>query len=459
MTAIANRCDPDLSSEPVPRAALRKGVGRCTPRATWGKLGACRPQGQPQEAGSGVRHPAADPPPDWKKDMPDQMGSQPKPASGPSSPDVAGPASHLKAELEAQEELFAAQPRMVQHFLQAQANQLAQAAIDKPPQVRFSLPDQVVISSAKGDRRSFPIPQDQREQLVGGLMDRLTRVDTRLAIRQRLTELEQSTQEAVSAAAHLVRHATARHLIHSMLPSGRSVQYEAGDGDAVPSIPVGNALQPVSAITQASDAIVEEGQGDFGRGELQVPFVPAAMRFYLPQWVAFDEQDRLLVGSIAEAEAHVASMQRYLAVLHAAVGLAPYMVADDDYQAKRYGMLGQLVNQGRALARYETRDIIRTIKRRAEASDLNRGLSLSLPYFDDQGLEMRARDFEVIPTGRIMFVPAFVVRAAREEAAKIAQDTRLDPSTRRHIIEELTLLEKGFEDYSLPHARGREEGA
>jgi len=386
--------------------------------------------------------------------MPDKKrvrSNRPAPASRAAAGTAA---SHLKQELEEQETLFTSQPRMVQHFLQAQANQLAQAAVDKPTQVRFSLPDQVVMPSTKGDRKPTPVPTDQREQLVGGLMDRLTRVDTRMAIRQRLTELEQSPHDAVAAAAQLIRHATARHMIHSMLPSGRSVRYEALEGDAIPSMPAGDLLEPVSAITQASDAIAEEGQADSGRGELQVPFVPAALRFYLPQWVAFDDSDHLLVGSIAEAEAHVASMQRYLAVLHAAVGLAPYMVADDDYQAKRYGMLGQLVNQGRALARFETRDIIRTVKRRAEAYDLNRGLSLSLPYFDDQDLEMRARDFEVIPTGRIMFVPAFVVRAARDEAAKIAQDTRLDPSTRRHLVEELALLERAFENYSLGRKRG-----
>ena len=56
------------------------------------------------------------------------------------------------------------------------------------------------------------------------------------------------------------------------------------------------------------------------------------------------------------------------------------------------------------------------------------------------------RSFEVIPTGRIMFVPAFVVRAAREEQAKAAQDTRLNPSTRRHLLAELKLLEAAFED-------------
>jgi hypothetical protein len=342
---------------------------------------------------------------------------------------------------------------MVQHFLEAQANQLAQAAVERPPQVRFTLPDQVVTQpTARGEGKPQPVPADQREQLVGGLMDRLTRVDTRLAIRQRFTELEQSLHPAVAASGRLVRHATTRHLIHAMLPSGRSVQYLSQEGEGIPSIPAGDELEVVSAITQASDAIVEDGQADAGRGELQVPFVPAALRFYLPQWVAFDDQDRLLVGSIAEAEAHVASMQRYLGVLHAAVGLAPYMVADEDYQAKRYGMLGQLVNQGRALSRYETREIIRTIKSRSDRDDLNRGLSLSLPYFDDQTLEMKTRDFEVIPTGRIMFVPAFVVRAARDESAKVAQDTRLDPATRRHLIEELELLDQAFTE---PDSRRR----
>jgi hypothetical protein len=160
--------------------------------------------------------------------------------------------------------------------------------------------------------------------------------------------------------------------------------------------------------------------------------------------VAFDEQDRLLVNSVNEAEAHVASMQRFVSVLHAAVALAPYMVVDEDYQRKRYGMLGQLVNQGRALARYQTGEIIRTIVTRAAANDLNRGLSLSLPYFDDQSLRMQTHDFVVIPAGRIMFVPALVVRAVWQEQAKVAQDTRLSPSTRQHLLAELEMLERAF---------------
>ncbi|HZY44434.1 MAG TPA: hypothetical protein VFF70_06770, partial [Anaerolineae bacterium] len=77
--------------------------------------------------------------------------------------------------------------------------------------------------------------------------------------------------------------------------------------------------------------------------------------------------------------------------------------------------------------------------------DLNRGLSLSLPYFDDQNLKMEAHNFEVIPAGRIMFVPAFMVRAAREEQAKVAQDTRLSASTRKYLLAELKQLEQAFE--------------
>jgi hypothetical protein len=189
---------------------------------------------------------------------------------------------------------------------------------------------------------------------------------------------------------------------------------------------------------------VEEDAGANDRGELLVPYVPAARRFYLPQWVAFDDKGRLLINSVNEAEAHIASMQRFLSLLHAAVGMAPYMVVDEQYQQKRYGILGQLVNQGRALAKYELGEIIRNIQHRAAAQDLNRGLSLSLPYFNDQTLVVETYDFEVIPAGRIMFVKAFMVRAAREQEAKVAQDTRLSPSTRRHLLNELRVLEQAF---------------
>jgi hypothetical protein len=356
-----------------------------------------------------------------------------------------GAVSQLRQEYLSYQELFQAQPPLVQRFLETQASSLAEAVIQGLPQARFTLPDRVIVTTEETDARTAVVPKELREQMVGGLMERLTRTDLRTALRLRLGELEQSTNRPVSVSAGLLRHAIARHMVHNMLPSGRTVQYAIADGEEIPSIPVKSGLEPKSALMAATDAIgMEEGEAEAGRGEELVPYVEAARRFYLPQWVAFDDQGRLLVGNVNEAEADIASMQNYISVLHASVGLAPYMVADEAYQQKRYGILGQLVNQGRALAGYQVQEIIQTIQRRAAAHDLNRGLSLSLPYFNDQTLAVENYYFEIIPAGRIMFVPAFVVRAAREQAAKVAQDTRLSHSTRKHLLAELSVLEKAF---------------
>jgi hypothetical protein len=309
-------------------------------------------------------------------------------------------------------------------------------------QAVFTLPDKVVLEG-KGTQL-VSLPTDQREQEIGSVINRLRRTDLRFILRQRLAELIGSPEPTVSVAARLFRHATAMTMVHTTLPSGRNVKYKTPIGEEIPSIPTETGSDRESAITQSSDAIVEEGKEKGNRGEYQVPFVPAARKFFLPQWVAIDETGKLLVHSTNEAEAQMASMQSFLSVLHGAVSLAPYMIEDPVYQQKRYGMLGQLVNQGRALALYETQEIIKIIKTRAAASDLNRGLSLSLPFFDDQLLEMRTHDFEVIPAGRIMFIPAFMVRASREEQAKVAQDTRFSPSTRKYLLAELYILETAF---------------
>jgi hypothetical protein len=353
------------------------------------------------------------------------------------------PINRLREEYEQQQALFNAQPLIVQRFLEAQARQIAEAYVDRTRSLRFTLPDRVVTKSA-GRPDPLPVAQGQREQHVGSLRDRLEGKDVHLLLRQRLAELDQSNDEALAVSSGLIRYVVATHMVSNMLPSGRRVSYAAADGEDIPSIPVSDDMEPESAITATTDAIAEEGKAEEGRGDLLVPYVPAARQFYLPQWVAFDHDDKLLVNSVSEAEADIKSMQRFLNVLFAARSLAPYVIVDEEYHNKHYGMLGQLINQGRALARYMTADIIRTVKTRADAQSLNRGLSLRLPYFDDQDLELQTHDFVVIPAGRIMFVPAFVVRAAREEQAKVAQDTRFSASTRKHLLAELQMLEDAF---------------
>jgi hypothetical protein len=353
------------------------------------------------------------------------------------------PVDRLREEYKHQQALFNAQPLIVQRFLEAQARQIAEAYIERAHALHFSLPDRVLAKPDAGSN-PLPVPPAAREQRVGSLRDRLEGRDVHILLRQRLAELDQSRDEAIAACSGIIRYSTAIHMVYNMLPSGRHVTYVAAEDEDVPTIPVSDAMDPESAITASTDAIVEEGKTEEGRGDLLVPFVPAARRFYLPQWVAFDDHDNLLVNSTNEAKADMASMQGFLNVLFAARSLAPFILADEEYHTKHYGMLGQLINQGRALARYMTTDIVRTVKLRAEAQSLNRGLSLRLPYFDDQDLELKTHNFVVIPAGRIMFVPAFVVRAAREEQAKVAQDTRFSASTRKHLLAELQMLENGF---------------
>ena len=364
-------------------------------------------------------------------------------------------ASYLAQEFGTWKSRFSDQPALTQRFLEAQGRKLADALVQHSSQARFTLPDRIVMSAPlpEGEKNQIvSVPSELREQTVGGLLERIKQTGLGIILRQRLDGLDSSATPAVATSVGLIRFAIANHMVHNMLPAGRTVTYMAAFDEEIPNIPVADELEPSSAITATTDVIVEADQGsdEEVRGELIVPYIPAARHFYLPQWVAFDDQDHLLVNTVSEAEAHMASMQRFLGVLHAAVSLAPYVVADPEYQQKRYGILGQLVNQGRALARYQTHEIIETIKRRAIAQSLNRGLSLSLPYFDDQDLEMKVHSFNVIPTGRIMFVPAFVVLSSRKEQVKVAQDTRLSPSTRKHLLDELHTLEQVFETSDFP---------
>ena len=357
----------------------------------------------------------------------------------------ANPVSYLRNEYERYQALFAAQPVIVQRFIETQAQRLAEAVTNDALQVHFSLPDRVVDKTPQtGEIAAMLVPDEMREQSIGGWLRHFQGHDLREELRQRLCLLEQSTDQAINSSASLLRYVTAIHMVYNMLPSGRSVIYRAEGAEQIPTIPVKAENESGSAITSSADAIVEQNPVESGRGDLQVPFVPAARRFYLPQWVAFDENGNLLVGSIAEADAQLVSMQRYVNILHSASSLAPYLVADDEYQRKRYGMLGQVINQGRELAKYKTRQIIATILERVDKGLLNRGLSISLPYYNDQELRMAETEIEVIPAGRIIFKAVFVVRAARLENAKVSQDTRLNVSTRKHLLHELDLLEQAF---------------
>jgi hypothetical protein len=194
--------------------------------------------------------------------------SRPKSLSGPTGL-ANGAVSQLRQEYQTYQELMQAQPPLVQRFLETQAVALADAIMQGLPQVRFTLPDRVVVSEKEPDAKPVVVPKESREQMAGGLMDRLTRTDLRTALRLRLGELEQSTIHSVAMSACLLRHSIARHMVHVMLPSGRTVQYVVAEGDEIPTIPVKRAHEPKSALMAPSDAIgIGEEEDEAGRGPL-----------------------------------------------------------------------------------------------------------------------------------------------------------------------------------------------
>jgi hypothetical protein len=102
------------------------------------------------------------------------------------------------------------------------------------------------------------------------------------------------------------------------------------------------------------------------------------------------------------------------------------------------------VARGRALAQLALEEMIAEIKRRAERHLLDRGLRVSLPYFDDRRMALRYWEFTVIPKGRILFVPAFVVLAAEREVPRAQATREFTPTTRQHLLNGLHQLAAAF---------------
>lgn len=106
--------------------------------------------------------------------------------------------------------------------------------------------------------------------------------------------------------------------------------------------------------------------------------------------------------------------------------------------------LDDRIRVGQMLAQIELEEIIGKTQRWARAGRLDRGLSLSLPYFDEQTMEICWRELMVIPRGRIPFLPAFVVVAAQDESRRVAAEGGLGVATRIHLLAQLLALELAF---------------
>lgn len=100
--------------------------------------------------------------------------------------------------------------------------------------------------------------------------------------------------------------------------------------------------------------------------------------------------------------------------------------------------------RGRALAHLAAEEMIAEIKLCAARHLLDRGLRLSLPYFDDRRMAVRHWEFTITPKGRILFVPAFVVLAAEREIVRVRTQREFTETTRSQLLTELQLLAAAF---------------
>jgi hypothetical protein len=291
------------------------------------------------------------------------------------------PPVSLQQQYARQRACFSSQPPPVQRTLETQARLVARGIAQRLSPIYFVLPEQIACQvDGNAHMQLQAIPAGQRQQKMGDLLGQLDISD----IDRHLKALETDENRAISTGAALIRYLIARKLVESVLPANRD------------------------------------------------------------EWDVFDENSNLLVNSIDEAREKIFAMRHALDILVDAVKLTPYLIADKDFQWKRYGVQGQMLGQGRALAHYEIGEIIRTIRKRADAHALNRGFSLSLPYFDDQDLEMKTHTFEVIPVGRVGFDPLFIVWAARYQQSDLSKQKKMSPSTCNHLTDLLKTLEQAF---------------
>jgi hypothetical protein len=304
--------------------------------------------------------------------------------------------------------LLQKQSEETRSLLLREANRIAADLGAGKAVIRFHFPEGIVLPEDQaGKCRAIDVPVDFREQKISGFLDRFRMGDARAAFRSRLSQLENSGYFGVQTCSSLLRFAVAREMVHALPAAEMIAGLPGGITETGPDLP-----SPENAV------------------------------WVWPRTAPDDPDETKILKS---AEAAMLRLRDGVNSLHQAVSLAPYMYADEEYQSKRGVLLIRLVSLGHALAHREVRGMVRRIWRRAQAQELNRGLSLSVPFFDDRSLELKLHEFEVIPPGRTMFVPAFVALAAAREQEKVGQEKYLSPSARVHLLAELEDLERAFD--------------
>jgi hypothetical protein len=105
------------------------------------------------------------------------------------------PVSFIAQEYSRWQVMFSLQTNLIQRFIEAQASKLAESIVQSLLQIRFTLPDRVIVASPgrEQDQTILQVPPEFREQMARGVMDRFTKTSLNAALRQRLDELDASS--------------------------------------------------------------------------------------------------------------------------------------------------------------------------------------------------------------------------------------------------------------------------
>lgn len=158
---------------------------------------------------------------------------------------------------------------------------------------------------------------------------------------------------------------------------------------------------------------------------------------------AFDNHERLLVSE-SLAEPRVQDLIRYVHWLHMVGQLYPPWTTSDRYNDLFAHLTAFLIQQGRALARLFTDQLIKEVSTSWKTGDLARGLTLYVPYLDERTYQIARYAVLVTPGGRIPFRPQFVVSACRVAEREVRNHPALTQSTRWQLLARLDQIIQAF---------------
>ncbi|MBX3081618.1 MAG: hypothetical protein KF716_08265 [Anaerolineae bacterium] len=279
-------------------------------------------------------------------------------------------------------QVLALQPAPLQAEIAQAAATIVLALLAPAYQFTLELPTEIITESSQVVRLTKPITIR-----AGGLLHRIQRKTCEQELLKKLTALNEDRDPAIAQIANLVNYSATATILTGRIPAA-------------------------SVIT--------------------------AMR-------AYDHKKQRLCKTDEEAEAIINRLTGYVEQLRIAEQLYPGWMASDLYTEKRSALLQQVTEQGAALAHAQTLDIIENLKQLWQRQSIGGGLTLFVPYMDEDSYHMRGYRVEVMPNARIPFRPDFVVSACRLAEQQVRQNRLFAQRTRWQLLTLLDLISQAFE--------------